>query len=807
MFTRKTLLAFLTALGGLGLFSSAPILRAAPDGTNATLLIGGAGAVYFLAEPGELIIDLEKRDRNRTGSKFELRAVLAGPDRQVLQEQIIPDDGLAAKSGLGPAQRCRLSTRVARKGVYALNLTISNDRYGEQVVWGFQSNCRKYMIETARGHKDERHEEPIVLASPGRAANVCFLPPAGPFTMDLTGLPKDSAAPQVFAANGQLVAALTPAPEGTASQKFAAKIQRDALPWRLHLPAGQAVVNLDGVTRWSGKDAHPDMACWTPELSAWFNFLDNRELIIPTHHTKYTAANAQAEFVFKLHNDTPKPRAIALTLEFPQGEWPAKLSAQSASLAPHKTTSVTLVYTAPAAGQQRAVHIRATPTDDPDFSTYSTFTAKAGLAPATEPLTLPIVLKPYQHENEQFGYEPDYPTDNQLYFDPQNRPFARTSGGVAGLQDGRWFETLFSDPAKMRATEFKGASFGHASSKIAFDRDGDLYALSTAGTTPVLLHSADHGQTFSAYPIPGKPGKGSAFDIEHFSGHNVPENPPAFVRFTQTSSHEKLKWRRVNDLELFLPKKENGRLVIGEPILISAQCIGLAAHSGIPGSVVSRGAKVHVAWGEATDPQVKVPGLPAYAATYDRETKQLTKPALLGYGPPANDVHNSPSITMDSQGFLHVLGGTHGRPFPYAHSLKPNDAGAGWTPGVPTGDNLAQTYIGLVCGPDDTLYSAFRLWQFNVAPFPASSYGTLSFQRKRPGQPWEAARILVVAPFSEYSVFYHRLTIDRRGRLFLSYDYWSTFWAYRNDRPERQRAVLMSPDGGNTWKLAETKDL
>jgi len=28
--------------------------------------------------------------------------------------------------------------------------------------------------------------------------------------------------------------------------------------------------------------------------------------------------------------------------------------------------------------------------------------------------------------------------------------------------------------------------------------------------------------------------------------------------------------------------------------------------------------------------------------------------------------------------------------------------------------------------------------------------------------------VLIVPPFSEYSVYYHRLTIDRRGRLFLS---------------------------------------
>lgn len=248
-------------------------------------------------------------------------------------------------------------------------------------------------------------------------------------------------------------------------------------------------------------------------------------------------------------------------------------------------------------------------------------------------------------------------------------------------------------------------------------------------------------------------------------------------------------------------------LAFAEPILVSKQCIGLAAHSGIPSSVVSRGDKVHVVWAEATDPTAKVPGVPTYVATYDRGTHALGKPALVGYGPPANDIHNSPSITMDGKGYLHVLVGTHGQPFPYARSLVPNDAGGGWTKPVPAGEGTRQTYIGLVCGPDDTLHAVFRLWRSGQPPFPASQYGTLAYQRKRPGQPWEAPRVLVVPPFSEYSVYYHRLSIDRRGRLFLSYDYWSTYWFYRNDHLGERRALLTSPDGGQTWKLAEDRDL
>ncbi|MFN7141743.1 MAG: BNR-4 repeat-containing protein, partial [Limisphaerales bacterium] len=337
---------------------------------------------------------------------------------------------------------------------------------------------------------------------------------------------------------------------------------------------------------------------------------------------------------------------------------------------------------------------------------------------------------------------------------------------------------------------------------MGFDRENDLYLLSNSRGGDSLQHSSDGGKSFIAYRIPGR---SANYDIEQFSGHNVPDGPPPFLRYTFIARDQNVFWRRLNRLELFLPRKENGRIILGEPILVSDKCIGFSAHSGNPSSIVSRGHKVHITWGEATDPAIQVPGVPVYVATYDRKTGQLSQPTLVAHGPPANDGHNTPSITIDKRGFLHVLGGTHGQPFPYVQSLKPNDTTAGWTEPKLLG-NLNQTYIGLVCGPDGTLHTVYRLWRHGEEPHSASLHATLAYQRKRPGKEWEEPKILVVAPFSEYSVFYHRLTIDRKGRLFLSYDYWSTYWFYRNDQLQRQRTLLMSPDHGQTWRFARDED-
>ncbi|NQU19843.1 MAG: BNR-4 repeat-containing protein [Candidatus Nealsonbacteria bacterium] len=782
-------------------------LTTAAAQSETALSIGGNGGVYFLAEAGELVVDLHKRDRNRRAAQTELRAILVGPDRRVLQEVTIPDDGKPRGSGFGPVQKVRLSTKVRRKGVYALNVTTSQDRYGEQLVWGFHTNCPRYLIETSRGHKDERHQEPIVLAGSDRPADVCFLPRGGPLSMQIANLPGSVKELTVFGGDGKLLAKLpvlvSPSNgAGQASHTFAADVPRDAIPWRLHLPIGQATVHVDGVTRWDTGDLYPNLSLWTPEPASYFPFSAYRWLLTPYSRKVYGQPGEQGEVTFTVENNSGEEKTIRLELEFPGDPWPVELSQQRVALGSKGSREVTVRYTVGAQRVTRVCHLRATPAEDPEFSTYCTLTAEAGVAPAAKPLSMPLVLEPYRHENEQFGYLPDYPVESQVYFDPENRPFVRTSSGIATHRDGRWAAIDFRKAVTRPDGSPDGRSFGVSSTKIAFDRQGDVYVLARSGRQDALLHSTDGSSKFTAYLIPGREDLSRALDIEQFSGHNVPDGPPPIVRFTRTASDPQRIWRRIHDLELLLPEKTDAGLSLGEPILVSRQCIGLAAHSGIPSSVVSRGGKVHVAWAEATDPEADVPGVPTYVATYDRKTRTLGKPALVGYGLPPNDIHNSPSITIDSQGYLHVLVGTHGRPFPYARSLKPNDAHTGWTRPVPMGDGLRQTYIGLVCDRDDTLHAVFRLWRSAVEPFPASHHGTLAYQRKRPGQPWEAPRVLIVPPFSEYSVYYHRLTIDRRGRLFLSYDYWSTYWFYRNDHRGSRRALLTSPDGGETWKLA-----
>jgi len=794
------LLGILMLWPGLSILSTAETLDV-PHAWTTDHRWGGCGGVYFLASPGSFWVDVEKQDLNRFGRRTHLRAILVGPDRRVVSEQWLPDDGKAKGQGEGPVQRVRLATTISRQGVYGLNITATEDRYGQDFVWGFRTNCPRYLVETSRGHRDARHEEPLVLCNAEAAGEVCFMPGQAAISMEVTGLPMGIGALSVYDAQGERLGALPVDSEGNAAHTFSAGAHRTAVPWRLHLPKFRGTVQIDGVTRWSAREGGmANLSLWTPQQESWFPFLENRWLLTPYRRVVYAEIGETGVVTFHVHNNAPVQKRIALNLEFAEAfpGW-AELSTEAVTLAANEAAPVSVQYRVPATGDAWTCYLRVTPVHDPEFSTYSTLELRCGVAPAARPIPMPHVLSPYEHENEQFGYLPSYPLDSQPYFDLKNLPVMAADSGVTVWQGNVWTEVN-----RVHATDRGPVRFSPSISKVAFDRDNGMYLIGQQKGVNVLLHSRDGGRSFMSSPIPGR----GTFDIEQFSGHNQPEGPPPFARFMLTAKDPKVFWRRVNDLHLFLPERtEKRRLTVGDPVLVSKNCIGISMHSGIPSSIVSREDKVHVAWGEATDPEKEVPGVPTFVATYDRGAGTLSQPVLVGYGPPANDVHNTPCITMDSRGFLHVLVGTHGRAFRYARSLQPNDATGGWTETTDIGFGLRQTYVGLVCGRDDTLHLVFRLWRTDTTYFPASSYATLSYMSKPPGKPWSEPRPLIVAPFSEYSIFYHRLTIDRQGSLFLSYDYWSTFWFYRMDHRGTRRALLTSADAGSSWKLASLQNL
>lgn len=747
----------------------------------------GCGGIFIDAKKGLLSVELEKENLRDDGQSRVLRAVFLGPDRSIIEDLSFLDH----KEG----QPLKLETYVDRPGIYAIMVTVSNDRYGENIVWRFRTNNDKYIIETSRGHKDQLHEEPIVLVNPEIQTDVCFLPQQGEFSILITDLPKSIETIDLKDAKDQLITQLEVINDTLFH--YIEEGERAEIPWKLHFPKANAKIEIEGVTRWSTSsksdffNEYPGGAFWTPHMNSWFNLHENRWLITPYSHVTYNVLDLEQTAVFKIHNNSTTAKKFKLNLEFPDKKWDIKLSDREVKLDSNQEIEVVLTWKG--SQKDRLVHLRAT---SDDFTTYSTLRAKIRKENDTSTLNMPIILKPYFHEKEQFGYSPNYPLNNQPYFNVDNKPYVLTDNSVLSYNNGKWNETIIGDLQ---------------SSIVSFDIEGDVYVLGRNNRERVLLHSSDNGQTFKSYNIPGK--EGSSFDIEQFSGHNKIIGPPPVMKYTQTERDKQHFWRRHGTLELFIPKKTDNGIEWEEPILISDKCLGVSSHSGLPSSLVSFEDKIFMVWGEVSDVNIsrkEIPGVPVYVSMYDKNIKKLTSPKLVGFGPPPNDIHNIPGITIDSEGFLHILTGTHGRPFQYAESLQPLNVHS-WTEAVsllnPNTPQSTQTYLGFVADQNNTLHTIFRYWQHNAEPFPDTHYARLAYMHKKPGEEWSDPQILVEAPLSHYSNFRHRLTIDREGRLFVSYDYWSTYWFYRNDRKYSERTLLVSSDGGQNWKLVLEDDI
>jgi tRNA(Arg) A34 adenosine deaminase TadA len=89
-------------------------------------------------------------------------------------------------------------------------------------------------------------------------------------------------------------------------------------------------------------------------------------------------------------------------------------------------------------------------------------------------------------------------------------------------------------------------------------------------------------------------------------------------------------------------------------------------------------------------------------------------------------------------------------------------------------------------------------------------YFALSYQKRPLDEPWSKARMLAYpAAGGGYVNYYHKLTADRNGRLYLSFNVYrhrDTAKLYRVLRRFRYRMVWSSPDGG-LWELATTESM
>lgn len=461
---------------------------------------------------------------------------------------------------------------------------------------------------------------------------------------------------------------------------------------------------------------------------------------------------------------------------------------------------------------------------------------------AAESLDLPLMLEKGKIFEELFEYRPEYQV-NLPTFDQGNRPYIRSRGTsihdtafVQTLRDGEWVKYDFLETVRQAYPNFESFDRGGGwlSPRVVFDNQDRAYTLlrlhlnDEPGQREILLSSTDHGRSWAVTEILQTTEKHPDGVVsETRAGFNRIEGPPFLILSRPLGEHPD-RWATYHELSVTQPHWEADQVIIPEPVVVTGDLLSIGQHSGNSSFSVTRGRKTHFVW-IGINPEPEEDATLTWAATFDHRTNTVGDKVLLGKTSPRNDTHNRPGIVMDSSGYLHVVLGSHGREFLYTRSLKRNEIYSGWTEPRPIlftghldhripeeGERGAQTYVSLGIDSKDTLHLVFRqarrnvdeLFDFAGADVNAqNSYMTLSYQRKKKGEEWEDARILVVPEVFLYAIYQQSIEIDRQDRIFLSLVYVDRDIRDRFGDDRFQKPMLMmSDDGGDNWRLVETRD-
>jgi hypothetical protein len=159
------------------------------------------------------------------------------------------------------------------------------------------------------------------------------------------------------------------------------------------------------------------------------------------------------------------------------------------------------------------------------------------------------------------------------------------------------------------------------------------------------------------------------------------------------------------------------------------------------------------------------------------------------------DNHARGVMTIDPQGFLHVVLGGHGSAVSWCRSLRPNDSSA-WTERQSIG---VGTYPIFQCAPDGTLYLTLR----GQGPT-REDRGVDLYRRPADGEWGPPLRLVqLAAEYGQvYAGFHNQLSIAADGALHAIIDFYEG-----EDECGRglHQAVcyVSSPDGGDSWQKAD----
>ena len=205
------------------------------------------------------------------------------------------------------------------------------------------------------------------------------------------------------------------------------------------------------------------------------------------------------------------------------------------------------------------------------------------------------------------------------------------------------------------------------------------------------------------------------------------------------------------------------------------------------GKIISCERKTHVLWQDATRE-----GYLNRVRSYDHSAGAWTEPVTLNTGV---DNHARAVMTIDHDGCLHVILGSHGSDVTWRRSVKPHDSSQ-WTDLETVG---AGTYPVFICDRKNTLYLTLR----HQAPG-ARDIGVDLYARPRNGQWKKKARIVSRADeyWKTYAAYHMQMVAAPDGALHALIDFYEG--QDEHGRGLHQAVCYMrSGDGGVTWQKAD----
>jgi hypothetical protein len=217
--------------------------------------------------------------------------------------------------------------------------------------------------------------------------------------------------------------------------------------------------------------------------------------------------------------------------------------------------------------------------------------------------------------------------------------------------------------------------------------------------------------------------------------------------------------------------------------LLSEAGCGRATAYHESSKIITWQGRTHVTWLDTP-----AEGFRVQIRTLDHATGQWSPMYTIG---DAADNHGGPALTIDGQGYLHVIYYSHHHPFRYRRSVRPNDASE-WGPVEEFGFHL--TLPAVLCAPDGTLILTARR-SYEDKPW------ELEFWTKPPGEKWTRRGPVLSSRHPGYVQFAASMAWapDNR-RLFLSYRiYEMPGYDNKNTDAITQVGCITCPDAGHTW--------